>query len=316
VARILVTGASGLLGANLVLQAAARHDVVAATHAHPVRLDGVEVIEADLASPGAADAALQRARPEWVIHCAAATNLDACEQDATHAFRLNRDMAGAVAAAARTVNARLVHLSTDAVFDGEVGGYTEDASPQPISVYGRSKLAGEEAVRKAHPRAAIVRTNFYGWNAQSKTSLAEWFLANLAAGRRCLGFTDAFFTPLLANDLTLILLQILEAGLQGTFHVAGGDCLSKHEFGQRVARAFGLDEALVDPGRIEQANLPAPRGKRLCLNGARIELALGIRLPGVESGLTRFRQLREQGFVQHLKDYSLTHLPEPPAHAF
>lgn len=313
-ARILVTGASGLLGSNLVLEAAGRHETVAVTHTHPVRLEGIVVLQTDLSTARGAEAAVRKARPEWVIHCAAATNLDACEADPALAFRLNRDMAGAVAAAARGMGARLMHISTDAVFDGEIGGYNEEAAPRPINVYGRSKLAGEEAVREAHPQAAIVRTNLYGWNAQAKVSLAEWFLSNLAAGRRCLGFTDVFFTPLLVNDLARVLLDMLEAELQGVFHVAGEECLSKHAFGQRVARVFGLEESLIDPGRVEQANLAAPRPKRLCLNSGRIEQALGIRLPSADAGLLRFRQLREQGFVQRLKAFSLTHIPDSTAH--
>lgn len=312
-ARLLVTGASGLLGANLVLETAARHEVVAVARRHPVRHSNVAALEADLAQDGVAERVMRWAQPEWVVHCAAATNLDECEADPPTAFRLNRDMAGAVAAAAAKAGARLVHISTDAVFGGDAGTYDETSATRPVNVYGRSKLAGEEAVTQAHAEAAVVRTNIYGWNAQAKSSLAEWFLVNLAAGRPCLGFDDVFFTPLLVNDLVPVLLEILERDLRGVYHVAGSECLSKRAFGLRVAENFGLEPGLIEAGHVAQAGLLAPRPKKICLDCRRVEAALGLTLPGVDAGLRRFRQLREQGFVQQLKAFSVTHIPGPNA---
>ncbi|MCJ7707996.1 MAG: SDR family oxidoreductase, partial [Anaerolineales bacterium] len=193
------------------------------------------------------------------------------------------------------------HISTDAVFDGERGGYTEDDEPHPTNVYGQSKLEGEQAVAAAHPEALIVRTNLYGWNAQDKQSLAEWFLSNLEAGKRCRGFTDVWFSPILVNDLGWLLFAMLEVGLTGVYHVAGSECASKYDFGLRLARIFGLDPSLVEPVGVGQAALRARRGRQLCLNVERAERALGASLPTVEEGLTRFRDLRESGHVQALK---------------
>jgi dTDP-4-dehydrorhamnose reductase len=300
--RLLITGAGGLLGANLILEAvAAGHEVIGLDLDHPVRHPDVTGVKADLSLPGKAMEVFQARRPAWVIHCAAATDVDGCETHPDMAFRLNRDMAGQVAEAARLVGARLAHISTDAVFDGERGGYREEDVPRPINAYGRSKLAGEQAVAEANPEALIVRTNLYGWNAQPKSSLAEWFLANLVAGKRCPGFSDAWFSPILVNDLGRLLFTMLEAKLAGVYHVAGGECVSKYDFGVRLARVFGLDGSLVVSARLEQGALKASRGRQLCLNVERAERALGTSLPTVEEGLTRFRDLREAGHVQELK---------------
>ena len=293
--RILITGASGLLGANLVLDAVGRYEVTPVSHQQRVEWPGVESLQADLAQAGAASELLGLVRPDWVIDCAAATDVDACEADPPMAFRLNRDMAGQVAMAARSVGARLAHISTDAVFDGERGGYVEGDQPNPINVYGQSKLEGERAVRAADPDALIVRTNIFGWTSQGKRSLAEWFVGHLEAGRGCRGFTDIFVSPILVNDLSEFLFRMLEAGLQGLYHVAGGDCVSKYQFGVTIARTFGLEAELIEPVRVETSELRAPRGRRLCLRGQRIERELGIRLPPAREGLARFKALREEG---------------------
>jgi dTDP-4-dehydrorhamnose reductase len=301
-ATILITGAGGLLGANLVLDGlASGHRVIGVDHQYPIRHPEADSLAADLCQAGAAESILAAKRPDWVIHCAAATNVDGCEADPAMAFRLNRDMAEAVARGARAAGSRLVHISTDAVFDGERGGYQEEDVPSPINVYGQSKLEGEQAVTAAHQEALIVRTNIYGWNAQDKQSLAEWFLSNLEAGKRCPGFGDVWFSPILVNDLGRLLFAMLEAELTGVYHVSGGECVNKHDFGVRLARIFGLDPSLVEPVGAAQAALRARRGRQLCLNVDRVERALGAPLPTVEEGLTRFRDLRESGHVEGLK---------------
>ncbi len=299
--RILVTGASGLLGANLVLAAIDRHAVAAVCHRHRMAHPSLDVIEADLSAAGVAAQVIARRRPEWVVHCAAMTDVDACEADPEAAYRLNRDMARQVAEAARAAGACLVHISTDAVFDGEAGPYREEDEARPVNVYGRSKLEGEAAVLAAHPRALVVRTNFFGWNAQPKRSLAEWFLDRLERGERAPGFEDVWVTPILASDLARLLLMMMDRGLEGIYHVGGGQCVSKFEFGQMVADVFGLDRALVWPARVGEAGLAARRPKRLCLDGSKAERALGVRLPSVREGLERMKAERERGELQGLK---------------
>ncbi len=293
-AKLLITGAGGMLGANLVLDArAAGHQVIAVDYQHPVRQAGVASVTVDLSRPGAAHEVLAAQRPDWVIHCAAATSVDGCETDARMAFRLNRDMAGQVAMAARAVGARLAHISTDAVFDGERGGYTEEDAPRPINVYGQSKLEGEWVVLAEHPEALVARTCIYGWNAQAKQSLAEWFLTRLEAGQACPGFTDAWFTPILVNDLGDRLLELLKSDARGVYHVAGAECISKCEFGRRLATAFGFAPGRVEESVLGAAILEARRGRNLCLRSDRARAALGRAMPEVDAGLRRFRKLRD-----------------------
>jgi len=301
-ARLLVTGASGLLGANLVLETFETHQVTAVSLAHPVRVAGVTSYRMDLTDRRATGALVAEAAPEWIVHCAAATDVDGCERDPGMAQRLNRDMAEHVAAAAREHGAAFVFLSTDAVFDGATGDYDETAEPRPISVYGSTKWAGEQAVLRAHPQAIIVRTNIYGWNAQPKESLAQWFLRRCQEGIRSPGWTDVSSTPILVNDLAGVILRLLATGGAGMYHVGGSTCLSKHDFGRRVAAAFDFDPDLIAPALVREAKLLAPRALNLCLRCDKTESMLGARLPTVDEGLARFRKLRGEGWVRRLKE--------------
>lgn len=300
--RLLITGASGLLGSNLVLEAvAAGHQVVAVSYRHAVRHPKVASVTADLSHPGEAQRILGDWRPGWVVHCAAATDVDACEVEPAKAFRLNRDMAGQVAMAARAAGARLVHVSTDAVFDGERGKYTEDDEPHPINVYGDSKLAGERVVLAEYPGALVVRTCIYGWNAQPKQCLSEWFLSRLRAGQEAPGFIDAWFSPILVKDLGEIVLRLLSEGKAGIWHVGGRDCLSKFDFGVLIAQVFGRDPHLIKPEEMQGSRLRACRGRHLCLQSSRVAALDGVQLPRVSDGLRRWKRQERDGTTRELR---------------
>ncbi|MGD8603914.1 MAG: SDR family oxidoreductase [Anaerolineales bacterium] len=300
-AKIVVTGASGLLGANALFALAGEHQVVGVYHQHAVSAPGIRCLQADLSQADQVDQLLQREQPEWVIHCAAAANVDACQENPEWAYRLNRDMAGYVARACRAVGARLAHISTDLVFDGQRGAYVEDDQPHPINIYGQSKLAGEQRVQEACPNALIVRTNLYGWNALDKFSLAEWFLDRLQSEGAAPGFVDMKSTPILVNDLIDVVEKLLTVSYGGVFHVGGRDCLTKFEFGQKVGQTFELNDFVIRPTSVDDLGLRAPRAKNLCLQGAKVEAALQEKLPGVDEGLNRFRDLYRSGFVDRLK---------------
>jgi len=299
--RLLITGASGLLGANLVLTAQKEHEVIAVYHRHPIALEGVQSVSADLCQPGRAKEVFDRIQPDWVIHCAADTSIDELEGDPERAFRMNRDMAGNVAKAAKETGAKLVHISTDAVFDGREGPYREGDPTEPVNVYGRSKLAGEQAVQAVYPEALIIRTNIFGWNAQPKSSLAEWFINNLMEGIPCKGFVDVYFNPLLVNQLWVILNSLMRLDLGGVFHLGSDQCISKYEFGVRLAESFDLNKELISAVEIETGSLRAPRPKNTCLDCSKIRKVINVGLLNLESNLGFFHELEQSGYVEEIR---------------
>ncbi len=321
--RILVTGASGLLGINLALEAAKDHTVFGVVNHRKLRLPGEQsheglpfkpftVVQADLLEPGAPERLLAETCPDWVIHCAALAEVDQCESNPELARQLNSDLPGKLAALCANSasansgdvargGARFLHVSTDAVFDGQRGSYTEDDIPNPLSVYARTKLDGERAVAHAYSQAAIVRVNLFGWSLTGGRSLGEFFFYNLGAGRRVNGFTDVYFCPLLANELAQVLLKMLAAGLSGLYHAVSGECLSKYEFGLRLAHRFGLDETLITAASVAQGGLKAARSPNLTLRNDKLAQALGEPLPSVSTGLQGLFTLYQQGYPQLLK---------------
>ena len=291
--RLMVTGASGLLGSNLAIYAREKLDVIGLYHRNAIEIDGARMVAEDLSQPGSALQITRQHRPDLVVHCAAATDVDRCEREPEWARALNVKMAEFVACACYDAGIPFAHISTDAVFDGLTGGYREDDPAKPISVYGETKLAGEYAVRQANPQALVLRTNLYGWSPDGQRGLAQWFANRLEAGQVCTGFTDVNFSPVYAQHLARAILELLERRAEGLFHLGGQTCLSKHEFGIALARGMDLDTSLIEPATVESAKLEAARPKQLCLNSDKAEATLGRMLPGVEFGLRELAEARQ-----------------------
>ena len=219
---ILVTGASGLLGASVVMVAQEqRREVTGLYHRHAVTLPGAALVSADLTDESDIRKVFHDLKPESVVHCAAATSVDWCQRHPEEAYRANVDVSARIAEIAAQEGMQLLYISTDSVFDGVRGYYSEADVPAPVNVYAQTKLRGEEKVLGSHSSAAVARVTLYGWNAQNKQSLAEWVLSELALGKPVPGFTDSIFCPILANDLAKVLLAMVDSKLTGIYHVVG-----------------------------------------------------------------------------------------------
>jgi dTDP-4-dehydrorhamnose reductase len=299
--RILITGASGLLGLNLALETAHQHTIFGTVNHHDLQTDLFTVIHTNLLAPGAVELLLERTQPDWIIHCAALANLDACEADPLQAKQLNTELPHILANHVARSGARLLHVSTDSVFDGLRGDYTEEDIPNPVGVYSRTKLEGELAVAETDPTAIIARVNLFGWSLTGNRSLAEFFFNNLSLGRQVMGFTDVLFCPLLANHLAGIFIKMLDKNLSGLYHVVSSESLSKYEFGVRLAHRFNLDSDLINPTSVALSSLKALRSPNLTLRSDKLALSLGESIPRLSTGLDRLFALYQQGYPQMLR---------------
>jgi dTDP-4-dehydrorhamnose reductase len=297
--RVMITGASGLLGVNLVSEWIGQSDLVAITWRNALRIPGLTTMSLDLRDPACIDALVAQ-RPDAIVHCAAWTDVDDCERDPRVARDVNVVAARHAALAAARADARLIHISTDAVFDGSVSFYGEHHPAHPVNVYGRAKLEGERAVYEACPSAVVVRTSIYGWNARAKRSLGEWVVGRLERREEVPGWTDVFFTPILVNDLAACLFRLLTLQVSGPLHIGGRERVSKYAFALAVARALELDANLVRPSTLAEADLPAKRPKDTSLDCA-LAVSLGIEIPSVAGGVDRFAKLQRSGHAARLK---------------
>jgi len=301
--KILVTGASGLLGLNLSLGMIGTHTIVGVDRD---KLKGTpfELVKADLLEPEACPRLIDEIQPDAVIHTAANANVDACESDPEGARLLNADLPGQLAELCAKRDVQLIHVSTDAVFDGTKDGiYTEDDTPNPLGVYAQTKLDGERAVLSVNSDAAVARVNFFGWSLSGTRSLSEFFFNNLSTGQKTNGFTDVWFCTMFVGDLAETLIRMLEKSLSGLYHVVGSEAITKYDFGVIIARQFGFDEGLIRPISVEESGLKARRSRNLRLSVHKLSTDLGIAIPGVSTGIEKFYTQYEQGYPQKMRSY-------------
>lgn len=290
--KMLVIGASGLLGSKLYAQAAGRYELVGTYNPEVDGKCSLRLEPFDIGSKEEVERLFDKARPDIVILTAAMTNVDACEKQPLLANRENATGPELVARACKRLSARLVDVSTDYVFDGSKGRrYTEEDVPRPISVYGASKLAGERTVLSTMPGAVVARPAvLYGWNPlEDKDNFVTWVLKKLRKGEKATLFEDQRISPTYADDLARTLLELAERDVSGVWHVSGPDCLDRPTCGRMIAKAFELDEGLIVPVPSSSVSLPAKRPRNSCLDVAKVESFLGRKTVSFEAGLKSMR---------------------------
>jgi dTDP-4-dehydrorhamnose reductase len=301
--KLLITGASGLLGISLALEAMREHEVIGLDRGK-LKSAPFHVIKTDLLHRNAIDSLIDSIRPDWLVNCAAFTNLELCEEHPDLSRILNTEVPGQLAESCAKKSIRWVHISTDAVFDGAKAEiYTEEDQPNPFGVYSQTKLDGERAVQDTNPQAIIARVNFYGWSLSGKHSLGEFFVNNLSAGKSVSGFTDIIFCPILVQYTARLLLDMLEKELCGLYHVVGAQPMSKYQFGLEVARKFGLKENLIEPKSVLSSSLTVRRSPNLWLSTHKLSTDLGYEIPEFSTGLDEFYTQYQHGYPQKIRSY-------------
>ena len=300
--RYLVTGASGLLGLNFSLNKSKKHSIVGVVNQNSLENVPFEVKTLDLSDPDVLEPLIDEVKPDVVLNCAAIANLDVCEKNPELAWKLNTELPGNLAGLALRKGYKLVHISTDCVFDGIKGNYREEDEVNPLSIYAETKYQGERKVIQTCKDAIIARVNFYGFSLNGRRSLVEFFINNLKAGQEMKGFTDVYFCPLMVLDLGDILEKMVEHDLRGLYHVLSSECISKYDFGQRVASRFGLAGDLIKPSSVNDGGLLVKRSPNLTLSTDKISSALGEKMPSQAHGLNRIFELYQSGYLQKLQD--------------
>lgn len=291
--NVAITGACGLLGAHLVAALLGHHHVVGFDR-HPWwGSRRIELHQGDLGDAAAREAFISFAKPDLLIHCAAMVNVDACEERPADAYFVNGTITGLLARAVPSW-CRVVYVTTDGIFRGDAPLSCESDLPCPRTVYGRSKLQGEWETQIATENHLIVRTNFYGWSSGIKSTSAEWLYGALQKGDPVTLFDDFWFTPIYVADLVESMLALIFSGYNGIFHVAGGERISKYEFGMRLAATAGFSAARVRRGSVADAGLSAPRPRDMSLSSDKLAAVLRRPAPACNAGLMRFLADRER----------------------
>ena len=257
---VLVMGAGGRLGREFMDQLSSLDDLTGLTHA-----------QCDITDSLAVERAVLELQPTVLVNCAAEPSVDACEKDRDQAYRINVLGARNVAHAAYKVAAKVVHFSTDYVFDGTADRpYAEWDATNPVNWYGRTKLMGEEAVHRANPDSLVLRiANVYG--AYGDNTVTAVVRAS-QAGTRLVVPDDQIMSPTSASELVQQTMLLIQRGAVGTYHVTGKGQTSRHDFAVFVASTLGVDVEIVPvhaadiPGRV-----PRPLSTPLAHEHLRLE---------------------------------------------
>jgi len=268
--RLLITGSNGLLGQKLVelLRKQANVDLIATARGVnrlPVT-DGYTYASLDITVQEEVNAVFDQFKPEIVIHTAAMTNVDTCETDQEGCDLLNVDAVAFIIQACEKHNSYLCHLSTDFIFDGAAGPYTEEGIANPISYYGESKLKAEQLLLASSISWSIARTVLvYGIVPDmSRSNIVLWVKKSLEEGKTIQVVTDQFRTPTLAEDLAIGCWLLAKDEVEGIFNISGSDFLTPYEMAVMTADYYGLDKSLLqkaDSSTFQQtAKRPARTG--------------------------------------------------------
>ena len=286
--KLLVTGASGLLGNKIVTLAENSFHVTPTDVTEPLHPNAVK---ADITDEAGISHLFNKVRPDLVIHTASETNVDRCETEKERAWKINVEGTRNIAEACRETNTKLVCISTDYVFDGEKGLYVEEDAPNPIDFYGLTKLEGEKQVIKRCKNYAVLRTSVLYGRHPWKQDFATWVINKLRQNQEITVVDDHFNTPTLADNLAKMALEVGARDLQGVFHTSGIERISRCEFARRIALAFDLNSVLIKPIKMNELKAwIAKRPKDSSLNTKKIQEQLKTKPLNINEGLSKLKE--------------------------
>ena len=294
--RVLVTGANGLLGQQLahIFSQELKYELLLTSH-HPTFFLNhhplLDYTQLDITSKSDVKSLVTSFRPDVIINAAAMTNVDACESQRELAWKINVHGVENLVDVARTIRAKLIHVSTDYVFDGLRGPYEEDDRPNPINYYGKTKLASENVVRTGDIRFAIARTIvLYGCGKNVKQNFALWVIDSLKNGKPIRAATDQISNPTYVHDLAFGILRIIEQDAEGVYHLSGSERVSRYEFAERAAAVFDFDKGLITPVKSEELQQAARRPLNTGFITLKVETELGFKPCDVTQGLMMLKR--------------------------
>jgi len=288
--KILITGATGLLGPALI-NSFSSYELYGIYWDYPLKTSKCKLFHHDISEDSVLKL-IPQIKPDVIIHAAALTDVDLCEKDNALADKVNIVGTRNIVKGAEIANAKVVYVSTDFVFDGEKGNYTEEDTPNPINYYGRSKYLGEKAVIDSNVHYLIARTSLYGWNVQNKISFAEWVINKLGNNEKIDLFSDQFNSMISTHDFSDILSVTVEKNLKGTLNIASKERISKYDFGMAVASVFGLNNTLIQKSDFVVDITKAKRPMDVSLNVDKLE-SLGIKVPNTKESLERMKKIEK-----------------------
>jgi len=281
-----VIGGSGLVGSSLIKASPTTFKIYSTYSENKISLMNSEWFYIDLLKERSTIINLiDKIKPDVIIHTAAHSSVDLCETNPELADALHIEISKDIANISKKIDAKLLYLSTDWVFDGKINKrYSEKDMPNPVNHYGVTKLKAEKIILESSSKNVILRTAvIYGWHKRSR--FTNWILTYLINKKIVDPFTDQYGTPTLVDDLVQVIIRIIEKDVSGLYHAAGKTCLNRFEFAIKLAEIFHLDKSLIKPVTKIEKKQNAPRPNRTCLDSSKLEEIIEFDFCDIDSGI-------------------------------
>jgi dTDP-4-dehydrorhamnose reductase len=291
--RILITGANGMLGQRAVQFYSSRENIelLATSVEEKSVFDFVEYTQVDIKDRDNIKKVIYDYCPDFIVHTAAFTNVDLSERLREDAWKINVKGVEYIAEAARTIDAHIIHISTDYIFDGKNGPYDENAIPDPVGYYGRTKLASENTLRISGTFFTILRTNvLYGIAQNSRPDFVRWVISSLNNNEEIRIVKDQIGNPTFIDDLVQGINKIIEFRKTGVYNIGGKEFLSRFDFTLRIAEYFNLDKKLILPITTDELKQPARRPLKSGLLILKAETELGYKPHTISESLAAMKK--------------------------
>lgn len=296
--KVLITGSNGMLGKDIVDEMFNKNefDIYGISRSQQINSKIKEYI-CDLIDFKKVKEILDEIDPDIIIHCAANVNVDSCEKNKKAAYQINSE-ATRVLAAYEPSKVKFIYISTDSIFNGDKGNYSENDRPDPLNYYGFTKLEGERLVLQENLNSIIIRTNIYGFHKPTlEKSLVEWALKEFEESSAISGFYDVFFNPVYTKQLAKEIYNLIHLDFRGTINIGCKERISKYEFLVKLAEVFNIEKMLVNKSSIENTSFEAKRPKNTTLNMRKLNNTINRELK-IEAGLKElFNDYNETDFI-------------------
>ncbi len=284
--KILILGGSGLVGSTLIKYLPSEWIISSTFNSNKIIISNVESFKVDfLENIEEIIFLIKKIVPDYIVHTVAFPSVDFCEENSTIANNLHVNTTKLIATASSNINSKLVFLSTDAVFKGELNKkYTENDIPNPINHYALTKLQAEKIILDSSKRNVVLRTAvIYG--AHPKSRFTNWIISNLRERKTVDPFIDQYNSPTLVDDLVQVIFKILTQDISGLFHATGPDCVNRYNFALMLAKEFGFNSQLIKPVSSLEKKQVAPRPSSTCLNSSKLEQKLNFKFRDLKTGI-------------------------------
>ena len=283
--KLLVLGGSGLIGHAIVKKSKNEFDVLTTYYRNSVAIDNVNSFECYFPNDlDKLEEVVKKEKPDVIVNTIGYSNIDFCESNKNNTEMLHVETTERICNICESNGSKQIFLSSDYVFDGEKGDYSENDIPNPVNFYGLSKLKAEQLILKS-PINTVIRTSvIYDWDYRAR--FFNSVIKNLQNNQEFKATTDVYNSVTLLDNLVESIFKVIKLDQNGIFHVADSTCMNRYEFAKIIAKKFQLDEKLIKTVSVQDDSKNiAKRPKNACLNNSKAKKELGLNFGTIEEGV-------------------------------